>query len=169
MLRWGTMFTRSVTSVVMFVLVGCSSPSNDAVLPDVRASLRMDRGSERTQNTRDEYAPLIRRYGKPTSILSSEDDPANPPVPSMIVRYDAAHVKIALVPIGCVSVYLDAAEMIGGASRYPALAQDFVDRMRAHPCVRSTPGWTIMGYVDSSDNTDVSAEFARFLLGGKRN
>jgi hypothetical protein len=152
-----------VTAAVLLALIGCSD-SRGGVLPDVMASVRFDQGAERIRNTRDEYAPLISRYGTPSSVDSTENDPDKPPVPTMIVRYDTAHVKIALVPIGCAEPYIKTAEILSEASRYPALARDFVDKMRDHPCVRSAPGWTIMGYIDSSDNTAISAGLTRRLL-----
>ena len=122
--------------VVAVILLTVFNSSTPGVLPDVMERIKLDGGAERINNTRDEYAPLVRQYGYPDSVLSSENDTGSdkPIVPTRIARYDVGHLKIALVPIGCVDAYIKAARIVSEASQYPAIAQGDINRMRAHPC-----------------------------------
>jgi hypothetical protein len=158
---WILLACVGILAIIVAVTSYTKSGSH-RVLPDVKEL------SERIKNTKDEYAPLIRRYGYPDSILSTENDTGSdkPTVPTRVVWYDKAHLRIALVPIGCVDAFLKAASAINDASRYPALAQSEIERIRAYPCQPLTLayGWTIMGYIDSSDETTSSADYAGVLL-----
>ena len=60
--------------VLLVVAVFNSSNGSTKVLPDVMGSIRLDGGTERVNNTKDEYASLIHEYGYPDSILSTEND-----------------------------------------------------------------------------------------------
>jgi hypothetical protein len=128
--------------------------------------IRVDGGAERINNTKDEYAPLVRQFGYPDSILSTENDTGKdkPIVPTRIARYNVARVNVALVPIGCVGEYVKAAAIINDTYRSSALSQAEIKRLRAHPCKPSGSGYTIVGYVDSSDNTALSADLAGISL-----
>jgi hypothetical protein len=156
--RWWMLAGLGILATVLLIVF-----SSSTVLPDVAGSMKLDGGTERIKNTKDEYAPLVRQFGYPDSILSTENDtgPDKPLVPTRIARYDTAHLKIALVPIGCVDAYIKAADVL----QYPALAREEMERMRAHPCTASTLGWTIMWYIDSSDNEAMSADLAGIGLG----
>jgi hypothetical protein len=166
---WIVLAGCGVLAIILLTVFNSLTPDHETankVLPDVMGRIKLDGGTERINNTKDEYDRLVRQYGYPDSILSTENDTGadKPIVPTRIARYDAAHVKIAFVPIGCVDAYLKAATIVNDASRYPALAQEGIKRMRAHPCTLSASGWTIMGYIDASDNTAMSADLAGIFL-----
>ena len=135
------------------------------VLPDVDASFKADRGAQRISNTQDEYALLVRLFGYPDSILSTENDKGKdkPIIPTRFARYSSAHVNVLLVPVGCVDGWLKAAEAYNNISRYPALAQNQIERLRANPC-KPWSAWTIMGYSDPA-NQPISVEQAELLFG----
>jgi hypothetical protein len=95
--------------------------------------------------------------------MSTENDSPKPKVPSRRALYDAAHVKIFFAPIGCVEAWDRAIRLVADSSKYPAMAEDELSRIK--PCVPQTSaGWTIVGYIDTSDNEPISAELAGMRL-----
>jgi hypothetical protein len=149
-----------VFEVVLLGLSPCGGGSvvlPDHKLPDTKL------WSERKNNTKDEYAVLIGRYGQPDSILTTENDSPKPLVSTRIARYQSAHLKIALAPVGCVAAYEKALGIIADSSRYPGVAEFEMRSMKR--CVPSSDaGWTIVGYINSSDNMAISAELAELFL-----
>jgi hypothetical protein len=148
---------------LVIVLIGVfGSVSNDRgtsassfILPDASRPF----GAARTSNTRDEYTMMVARYGKPDSILSTERDSPKPKVPSRTARFKGAHVIVAFVPNGCVEAYEKAMKILAEAK----LSKIKIRKMGT--CVPSADaGWTIVGYLDLSDNRPISAQQARTLL-----
>jgi len=129
----------------------------DDVLPDVKEL------TERRANTRDEYARITRKFGKPDSLVLIKNDQQNLTITSRIARYDGAHLKIIFVPVGCFDAYERAADLTPtDASRYPTLAQDLARRWKA--CAPSSDAWTVVRYVDSRDEGEVEVGLARIFL-----
>ena len=114
-------------------------------------------------NTTDEYAMLVARYGKPYSIISTENDLPKPKVATRIARYLIAHTKLAFAPNGCVEAYDTAMRILADSSKYPALSREETQKMKR--CVPPlNAGWTIVGYIDTADNQPISAQLARLYL-----
>ena len=123
----------------------------------------MPLSAARKSNTADEYAMLVARYGKPYSIMSTENDSPKPKVPSRSAFFDAGHVKIFFAPIGCVEAWDRAIRVLADSFKYPAMAEDELSRIKA--CVpQASAGWTIVGYIDTSDSEPISAELAGMRL-----
>jgi hypothetical protein len=128
-------------------------------LPDLPAATL---ASESSPNRVDEYAPLTARFGEPDSIRFAEVDPFAP-VTVGTVRYDAEHLRIVFVPNGCVDTYnqvtgIRSDRSLSGVSARHALR----NVVRCEPV--SDAGWATVGYVDSFENTPVSARVATARL-----
>lgn len=145
---------------VLLMFTACQSGSVvSGVLPDTA----MPFSAERKRNSADQYAMLVARYGKPDSILSTENDSPRPKVSTRMAHYRIAHLKVAFTPNGCVEAYERAIKIVAESSHYPAIAEDEMRRME--PCVPPrNAGWTIVGYIDSSENWPISSELARSFL-----
>jgi len=128
-------------------------------LPDTTLPL----SATRHNNITDEYSMFVGRYGKPDSILSTENDSPKPKVSTRIGRYEAAHLKVVFAPNGCVAAYEKAMEILADSGSYPELAKGEMRKMKR--CIPPpNAGWTIVGYIDSSDSLPISAELARIRL-----
>ena len=99
---------------------------------------------------------LVSRYGNPNGVLSTEHDLPKPRVPTGIVRYQDAHLKIGLAANGCVEAYDRAMQIVAKGSQK--------DVRNLKPCTPTFNGWTIVGYFDMTDNQPVSAETAQLFL-----
>ena len=119
-------------------------------LPDVTLPFNADR----IDNTGDEYAMLVARYGNPDSILPTDGDNA---VPSRTAFYRPAEVRVTLVPNGCVGAYERATQV--SQNRKPAKGEP----QKTETCVPS-PGWSIVGYASSFINLPISADAATLKL-----
>jgi hypothetical protein len=117
---------------------------------------------ERKTNTRDEYSRIIGKFGNPDSIISAENDSLKPAVASRIARYDSAHVKIVFIPIGCLEAVKRASAIVADGSEYPALAENSAGRFGK--CTPSSNGWMVVGYIDSSNNSELSAGLAEIFF-----
>ena len=116
----------------------------------------------RRNNTSDEYSIVVNRYGKPDSILSTEHDTPSPKVATRIGDYHAAHVKIIFVPNGCVTALEETLRILDEQAQYPAIAEGEMKKIEA--CVPNA-GWTIVGYIDSSNNKAATTELVSSRLG----
>jgi hypothetical protein len=120
-------------------------------------------------NTSDEYAILVARYGQPDSILSTESDSPKPRAPTRIARYTDAHLKVGFVPNGCVDIFELGVgnRLLVDSLQYPVMVKEGEQwEPCAYPSKRAAgrhtyAGWTIVGYIDSSDNKEISAGLAR--------
>lgn len=103
----------------------------------------------RRSNATDEYSSLVSSYGYPTSTLSTE---LLGLVPVRTADYTPAHLKVALVPNGCVKNYEDAKRILAETrARVKQKASNIT------PCSSSgSDGWTIVAYSDSDGNTSAT-------------
>lgn len=146
----------------MLTMMACGSGATHSraevsVLPDTTPPL----SAGRHNNTTNEYAMVVARYGKPDSILSTENDSPKPKISTRIAHYQTAYVKVAFAANGCVAAYEKAMEILADIVKYPALGEDEMKKMKS--CV-PTAGWTIVGYMNSSDNTAITAQLATIRL-----
>ena len=147
---------------LVIVLIGVfGSVSNDKgtsvssfILPDASPPF----SAARTSNTSDEYTMLVARYGKPDSILSTEHDSPKPKVPTRTARYKDAQVIVAFAPNGCVEAYEKAMKILAEAK------PSKIKIRKLGTCVPADAGWSIVGYLDLSDNRPISAQQASTLL-----
>jgi hypothetical protein len=124
-------------------------------LPDVARPY----SGERESNAIDEYSMLTARYGDPSSILYTEADP-QAPIPVGTANYNAVNFKVVFVPNGCVGAYEN---VLKSRAEEPRLSKS--EMKSAVQCV-TTPNtsWTIVGYIDATQNSEVSADRATAKL-----
>jgi Protein of unknown function (DUF4236)/DnaJ domain len=120
-------------------------------LPDVARPF----SGERESNAIDEYSMLTARYGEPSSILYTEADP-QAPIPVGTANYNAVHLKVVFAPNGCVGAYENILKSRAEGSRLTKS-----EMKSATQCV-TTPntGWATVGYLDATQNSEVSADRA---------
>ncbi len=148
-------------SLFYVLLIGCyeqgtapsasSKPSSKPLLnlPDASFPLSV----ERRTNTIDDYALLLSQCGNPDSLLSTENDRPVPRIPSRVARYNLVSVNVVMVPHGCEERYDTAMRLLSGDS---TVAKNGVNQIK--PCVRSRDhGWTIVGYINASMQSSMSA------------
>ncbi len=140
-------------------IANVANASNKPIsLPDTSLPL----SAARKDNVADEYAMIVAQYGNPNSVLSTVMDSPPPKVATKIARYMPAHTGIIFAPNGCVSAYEKALAILEEVSEHPSLAP--TENQKLQRCVSPDPGWTIVGYIDTTDNQSMSAELAeRFL------
>jgi hypothetical protein len=127
-------------------------------LPDVT----LPSSPVRNANTVDEYSALTARYGEPNSILFTEAKQLAP-FPVGTADYSAVHVKVVFVPHGCVSAYSQAMRILADKLRSKALAKEGTKSVAQ--CLPSpNSGWTTVGYIDSTDDSPISAALATARL-----
>lgn len=118
--------------------------------------------AERSSNAVDEYSTLAARYGQPNTIVYSEASPLAP-VPVGTAQYEAAHVSVVFVPVGCVDEYSQIVTLLANASHSPSKLKSALKRVpRCVPSPRSS--WTIVGYIDSADNAALTGAGATVRL-----
>ncbi|MCU1261466.1 MAG: hypothetical protein JWO80_4351 [Bryobacterales bacterium] len=151
---------------ILYCIAAALSFSGLAMLPNTEPSLpsvARPFSVERKNNTRDEYAMLVARYGNPDSILSQPSDSDGLMVARRTARYFSANVEITFVPNGCVDSYEKVMRILAENPSDPALAQDQMRRIE--PCIPSpNSGWTIVGFMNSSEKWSISADTASVLL-----
>jgi hypothetical protein len=131
------------------------SAASDLDLPDVTSPL----STERKSNSVDEYSTLVTQYGYPSSILATEPLAV---VPVRTAQYSSAHVKVRFVPNGCVGAYEESMRTPAEGSRHPALGKPQI-KSEARCGAPPNGGWTIVGYLDSENETR-SADIAKLRL-----
>ena len=148
------LYAVAVAASLGALLMFPAAPEN--VLPDATTPF----SPERAANETDEYSALVAHYGYPNSTLASE------PLGVVAVRtaqYTEAHVRIVFVPDGCVAEYEEAIRALAERSRHPALAKRVPQSTT--PCgTSSNVRWTIVGYVDSTENGAISADSVKLRL-----
>lgn len=156
------MTRRRLSFLLVAMLSGCGGGFRKFdTLPDAKIPF----SDSRKNNTVDEYSKLVAEYGNPDSIFSTESKSPRPKVPIRIVRYKAAHLKVTFTPNGCVAAY---EKVYRDSSKYLSLAQDELRRLE--PC-KPNQGWSIVDYVDLTDDMPISARLASASLdnqGSKR-
>jgi hypothetical protein len=139
-------------------LATLSTVQDSQDLPDVTSRLSPARRS----SARDEYSMLVVRYGEPNSVLLAEPLGI---VPVRTAHYSSANTNIVLVPNECVESYEYEVAQRSIAARSTKLAAGKGEMKSTARCTPSLNyGWTIVGYVDSSDSSFISAEMAKVLL-----
>jgi hypothetical protein len=139
-------------------LATLSTVQDSQDLPDATSPLSPARRS----NARDEYSMLVVRYGESNSVLIAEPLGV---VPVRTAHYSSAHVNVVLIPNECVEAheYEVAQRSIAARSPKPAAGKgEMKNTIRCTPSLNY--GWTIVGHIDSSENSVVSAEVAKVLL-----
>jgi uncharacterized protein DUF4236 len=127
-------------------------------LPDVAFSF----SAERSANTVDEYSVLTARYGEPDSVLFADANPLAP-IPVGTAQYSAVHIKVVLVPNGCVHAYSQVMRILTDGSRNASLTKR--EMKRVSPCLPSAnSGWTTVGYIDSTENRPIPVDVATIRL-----
>jgi Protein of unknown function (DUF4236) len=117
----------------------------------------------RRANITDEYAKLVAYYGNPDSVLSAPKIWEKGSIPTWTVRYDSAQVAITLVPAGCLEAYEAYLDANADTSRYPSIVASEIGGIQ--PCnAPVNAGWTIVDYVNTAENWQISAESASRLL-----
>src|SRR5712691_5902244 len=147
--------------VAVMSLVGLAMLPAVPSLPNLPA-VTVPFSTERSANTIDEYAALTARYGEPNSILYTEADPLAP-VPVGTAQYSVVNVKVVFVPNGCVNAYSQVMRIRADGSRNAALTKrEMKSVSQCHPSANS--GWTTVGYIDSAENSTISADAATLRL-----
>src|SRR5579863_4151347 len=127
-------------------------------LPDAASPF----STEHSPNTIDEYSALTARYGEPNSVIFTDADPLAP-VPVGTVQYNAVHIKVVFVPNECVNAYSQVMRILADRSGNAALTKREMKRVsRCLPSANS--GWTTVGYIDSTENSTISAQVATIRL-----
>jgi hypothetical protein len=114
--------------------------------------------SDRSPSNIDQYSALTARYGEPNSILFTEADLLSR-VPVGTANYSDVHVKVMFVPNGCLNAYGLVKRALADGSRYPALGKrEMKSVTQCLPAPNS--GWATVSYIDSTDNSAISAAVA---------
>lgn len=133
-------------------------------LPDVGKPLSL----ERKANVVDEYSLLLARYGQPDEVIVAPSRV----LPLRTAIYALAHLRVELVPNGCVQAYefreAQKAESIPGSpdtgARHRARRQPKLHEKTPICIVSSDSGSTIVQYQDSETGSLLDADNSRQRL-----
>jgi hypothetical protein len=133
-------------------------------LPDVTAPLSAGRKANET----DEYSLLLARYGEPNTVVVT----SSRSVPLRTAVYDPAHLRVVLVPNGCVDAYEYAASRkangdagLAGYNVRHSRSRRSKSADKAPRCVPPADnGSAIVRYEDVENGSPVSAEDAKRRL-----
>jgi hypothetical protein len=145
---------------LLIVLLACGCQRGRWQFPDTTPPL----SAARLDNRIDEYGVMVSSFGEPDVLWSAEKENSPPRVPTRIALYRAARIKVIFAPNGCVELFQQSMRIAADATRYPDVAEDEARRL-PRCAVPTDVGWTIVGYVDPTDqlplrNASVNLRFA---------